>query len=175
MTIVQISVLFFFVFAAICFYGEIKIQPFKQQLVSLDKNLVMLIGDLTKIKRQLPSSSGSQLLENELARLTNELSKRQQIQNLLTNRTGGNTEGLSSYLEAFVRQHVQGTWLTKISVNQGGNNFALEGRTLTSELVPAYIYGLAGESILNGMALNVMELSRPDEPANYFNFLLSTN
>ena len=175
MTMIQISAIFLVVFAVIYVYGELKLQPVKDQLLTLEKNLVLLNGELSKAQRLLPGSSGSKLLENEIARLTNELSNRQQVQSLLTNRIGGNTEGLSSYLEAFARQHVKGTWLTKITIIQGGNNFALEGKTLTSELVPIYIDGLASESILNGMSFNVMELSRPEEPENHFNFLVSTN
>ena len=119
MTMVQISALFLIVFAAIYLYGEIKIQPFKGQLVTLDKNLIILNGELAKLQRQVPGSTGNKLMENEIARLTNELSKRRQVQSLLTNRIEANTEGLSFYLEAFARQHVQGTWLTKITIDQG--------------------------------------------------------
>jgi hypothetical protein len=175
MAMIQITTLFIFAFGAIYLYGEIKMQPIKEQLVSLDSNLVVLKAELVKLQKQHAASSTSKLLENEIARLSKELTQRQQIQNILTNRIQGNTSGLSAYLEAFARQIVQGAWLTNIVINNGGNSLILEGRTLSSELVPVYIDGLAGEPLLNGTSFNVMELSRPDEPSNYFNFRVSTN
>jgi len=93
----------------------------------------------------------------------------------LSSRSIGNADGMSGYLEAFARQHVQGMWLTKIAVANGGKRLDLNGKTLSSELVPAYMEKLAGESLLNGMSFNVMELTRPLEPSNQLEFYISTN
>ena len=175
LTIVQISSIFFFVFCAIYIYGEIRLNSFEGQLIELESNLGVLSEEVTKLQRQATDDSGSQLLENEIARLTNELSNRQRIQGLLSNRILGNTNGLSAYLEVIARQHVQGTWLTSISIAEGGAALSLKGRTLTSELVPMYLDRLATESLLNGMSFNVMEMIRPEDPSNYFEFLVSTN
>ena len=175
LTIVQISSIFLLVFCTIYIYGEIRLNSFEGQLIELESNLGVLSEEVTKLQRQATDDSGSQLLENEIARLTNELSNRQRIQGLLSNRILGNTNGLSAYLEVIARQHVQGTWLTSISIAEGGAALSLKGRTLTSELVPVYLDRLATESLLNGMSFNVLEMIRPEDPSNYFEFLVSTN
>jgi hypothetical protein len=77
-------------------------------------------------------------------------------------------------MTAFARQPVQGMWLTKISVSNGGQNVGLQGKTLTSELLPQYLTRLAGEDELNGMSFNVLNLSRPVDPANPLEFSVST-
>lgn len=170
----QISFLFIVVFVALYVYGQITLQPVRAQLEKLDQDLVALNSRVAQMEKETPAT-GSRLLENEIARLSAELARRKQIQSMLASRTLGNTEGLSIYLEAFARQHVQGTWLTKIKVADGGAVINLNGKTLSSELVPIYINRLAAESPLNGMAFNVMELIRPVEPSSHLDFYVSTN
>jgi Tfp pilus assembly protein PilN len=171
----QICALFLVVFAGIYFYGQTKLQPLRDQLQKLNTDIVQVNAQMTRLENQQAVESGSKLLENEIARLSIELTKRKEIQELLSSRSLGNTAGLSDYLEAFARQHVQGLWLTRITVANGGKNLALEGKTQSSELVPAYLGKLAGESVLNGMSINVMELNRPLEPAASLEFRISTN
>ncbi|MBM2830835.1 MAG: biosis protein MshI [Gammaproteobacteria bacterium] len=98
------------------------------------------------------------------------------VQLILTNHEFGNATGFSSYLEAFARQHVDGTWLTRVSITGGGTVLGLEGKTLSSELVPIYIQQLAEEKTLSGSSFNVMELHRSkEEEAHQLVFKISTN
>jgi hypothetical protein len=174
-TMLQVSALLLAVLGSLYFYGEMKLQALQAQLVRLNTDLVTLNVQLGRLEAQLSGESKSKLLENEIARLSNELTKRMQVQELLTTRTAGNTEGLSAYLEAFARQHVQGIWLTRFTIANGGKSLGLSGKTLASELVPVYIEKLSGESLLQGTAFNVMELTRPVEPPGQLDFLVSTN
>jgi len=171
----QICAFFFVVFISLYLYGQIKLAPLKEQTVRLDQDLRTLGAQLTKVQSQRPGETGSRLLENEITRLNNELAKRKQVQNVLSSQSIGNTDGMSGYLEAFARQHLQGMWLTRIAVANGGKRLGLNGKTLSSELVPAYMEQLAGESLLNGMSFNVMELTRPADPSNQLEFYISTN
>lgn len=174
-TMVQICAFFLVVFTALYLYGQIKSQPLKDQLTRLNQDILVLNQHLARLEAQQPVEAKSKLLENEIARLSNELSKRKQVQDLLSTETMGNTKGFSGYLEAFARQHVQGNWLTKITIAKGGKNLRLEGKTLSSELVPVYMDKLSRETLLNGTSFNVMELIRPVEPSNYLDFFISTN
>ncbi len=175
MTMVQISVFFIFVFTAIYVYGQFKIQPVQAQLVRLEQDLIQLKAEVSRLEGRVTGRTQSKLLENEIARLSAELTRRKQIEDLLSSRALGNTAGLSPYLAALARQHVEGTWLTRINIANGGKKLELDGKTLSSELVPVYLGRLAGEALLQGMAFNVMELTRPDEPANHLNFHVGTN
>lgn len=170
----QVCAFFLVVFMGIYVYGQAKLQPLQNQLDTLNRDLVTLNSQLSNLERQQGQPSGSRLLENETRRLEAELAKRLQVQKLLMSADDGNTRGFSGYLEAFARQHVQGTWLTRFSIAAGGTELGLEGKTLTSELVPVFIDRLSDESLLTGMSFNVMELTRPAQPAGHFNFMIRT-
>lgn len=171
----QICGLFIVVFMSIYLYGQAKQQPLREQYDKLGADMVQLNLQLGRLAGRDNEAAGSKLLENEITRLENELEKRREMQQLLAGRTLGNSEGMSAYMEAFARQHIQGLWLTKFTVQDGGRNLGLQGKTRSSELVPRYLEKLAGEQVLNGISFNVMQLSRPDEPTNTLDFNVSTN
>ncbi len=162
------------VFASIYLYGQAKLQPLQEQSTQVRADIAKMNAQLSKMENTATAESPSKLLENEIARLSADLQKRQQIKDMLESQTLGNTAGLSSYMTAFARQHVQGMWLTKITVSNGGRNLGLQGKTLTSELLPQYLTRLAGEDVLNGLSFNVLNLSRPVDPANPLEFSIST-
>jgi uncharacterized small protein (DUF1192 family) len=170
----QVCGIFLVVFASIYLYGQTKLQPLQEQSIQVRADIAKMNAQLSKMENSAAAVSPSKLVENEIARLSAELQKRQQIKDMLESQTLGNTAGLSSFMTAFARQHVQGMWLTKITVSNGGRNLGLQGKTLTSELLPQYLTRLAGEDVLNGMSFNVLNLSRPVDPANPLEFSVST-
>jgi len=176
MTMLQVAVFFLIVFTSIYAYQTTKLKPYKEQLVSMDKDLAQL-GSQVAALSNIKNKSKNKLLENEIAKLTIELEQRERISNVLSNRSFGNSSGFSTYLEAFAKGHVPGTWLTSVNIKQGGTSLGLKGKTLSSELVPIYIQNLAKEESLNGSAFNVMELARveKEEGAAELDFLISTN
>jgi hypothetical protein len=139
MTMIQVCAIFLFISVSIYSYSYISLQPLEGQLSTLQTNLAELNDELTLLQAQLPGESGSRLLENEITRLSNELSRRQRVADMLSNRIIGNIDGLSGYLEVLA------------------------------------IDRLATEPLLDGMAFNVMEMTRPDTPTNFFEFLVSTH
>lgn len=174
LAMLQVCAFMLMVFTTIYFYGQFKLQPLQDQLVRLNQDMALLNSQLSKLESRQQVDSKNRLLENEIARLSVELTKRRQVQSILSTRELGNTKGLSGYLEAFARQHVQGIWLTRINIANGGRNLGFHGKTRSSELVPVYIARLSGEELLNGMSFNVMELVKPAEPSNHLDFYVST-
>jgi Tfp pilus assembly protein PilN len=176
MTMLQVGVFFLLVFAGLYAYEANQIKPYKKQLASIANELSQLnvqVDALSSLKKR----DKSKLLEREIAKLSKELKQRERISKILNNRSFGNSQGFSSYLEAFARGHVEGTWLTSIDIKQGGAFLGLKGKTLSSELVPVYIQNLAEEKSLDGFVFNVMELARveTEERKSELNFLISTN
>lgn len=176
MTMLQVGIFFLFVFAAMYAYEANSLKPYEKQLSSIEMELTQLNGQEEVLSSSIKQSK-SKLLEKEIAKLTQELEQRERISRILSGRSFGNSQGFSSYLEAFARGHVQGTWLTSINIKQGGALLGLKGKTLSSELVPVYIQKLAEEKSLDGAEFNVMELARVDteEGTSELNFSISTN
>jgi Tfp pilus assembly protein PilN len=167
MTMAQTSLLFLIVLTTIYFYGEYKIKPLEIQLQHVNQDVATLNAQVNSYRKQTPEQAKSNLLENEITRLEKELKQREEIQAILARQELGNSRGFSGYLEALARQHVEGTWLTRVVIKNGGKALSLEGKTLSSELVPRYIQRLAKENILSGITFNVMELQRPGAGDNH--------
>ena len=177
MTMLQVGIFFLLVFSSLYAYQKIQIKPYQQQLTNIDKELVQLGNQVTALESTQKSRSKSKLLENEIVKLSKDLEQRERISNVLSSRTFGNSSGFSSYLEAFARGHVTGTWLTDINISHGGASLGLKGKTLSSVLVPVYIQKLAAEESLQGSYFNVMELARieKEEGESELSFNISTN
>jgi Fimbrial assembly protein (PilN) len=176
MTMLQVGAFFIIVFASIYVYQSSQLKPYKKQLADIDQELIQLsnqVGVLNNTNKK----TKSKLLENEIVKLTKELEQRERISNVLSSRSFGNSAGFSSYLEAFAKGHVQGTWLTSVNIKQGGSALGLKGKTLSSELVPVYIQNLGKQESMAGSSFNVMELARVEnnEGGSELNFSISTN
>ncbi|MGB1800815.1 MAG: PilN domain-containing protein [Gammaproteobacteria bacterium] len=176
LTMLQVGIFFLFVFAAMYVYEVNSLKPYEKQLSTMDKELEQM-NEQVEALGSSKKRSKSKLLEREIAKLTQELEQRERIANILTSRSFGNSQGFSSYLEAFARGHVEGTWLTSVNIKQGGAALGLKGKSLSSELVPVYIQKLAEEESLDGSAFNTMELARveTEEGKSELNFSISTN
>lgn len=177
MTMLQVSFFFLFIFASLYIYQASKIEPYKEKVASIDAELIQLNAQVTALEATHKNKGKSKLLENEIQKLSKELEQRERISKILSSREFGNTSGFSSYLESFAKGHVEGTWLTDVSISQGGASLGLKGKTLSSELVPVYIQNLAKEDNLHGSSFNAMELARVvnEESGAEINFTISTN
>ena len=176
-TMIQIFIFFIFIFAGMYAYELYFIGKYRAQLKNLNSDLQQLSVQLEKLRVEQTSRAKSELLKKEIARVSNELAQRRNIQQILSTQTFGNNKGFSSYMEAFARQHVEGSWLTTIRVMQGGESVGLEGKTMSSEYVPIYVQQLSNEQIFAGVSFNSMELQRGEneEDINKLIFKLATN
>lgn len=174
-TILQACGVFFLIFTLIYGYGQYQLWPVEKELEFLKKDILTLTDKTEKLEKQFAPKGKSQLLESEIARLNEELSNRKKIQKILQQQSYSGAGGFSGYLEAFARRHVQGTWLTKVNISNGGQYLGLRGKTLSSELVPVYINQLANEELLSGRSFNVMEMSRSEKDKDELNFYVGTN
>jgi len=176
-TMLQICLFFIVVFAGLYAYELYRVEPFRAQVKRLDNDLRQLTSQIENLKKQQPAKAKNELLQKEIARVSKELEQRKRIQQILGTRQFGNDKGFSPYLEALARQHVNGAWLTRISIKNGGALLSLEGKTLASEYVPVYLQKLAMEQTLAGSSFNSMELQRPKEVEDMGQILfkLSTN
>jgi hypothetical protein len=176
-TMLQMGIFFLLVFSSLYAYQITKIKPYKTQITNIDAELIQLGSQLAALELSQKSKGKSKLLESEIEKLSKELEQRERISRILSSRSFGNSSGFSSYLESFARGHVEGTWLTDVNISQGGTLLGLQGKSLSSELVPVYIQKLAEEKSLQGSSFNVMELARveKEEGDSELSFSISTN
>ncbi|NKB38816.1 MAG: hypothetical protein GKR93_16920 [Gammaproteobacteria bacterium] len=173
----QISVLvglFLFIFVVSYAYKWYEVDALYKELAATEQQSKKLVGDIDKLSSQYPVQAKSRLLETEIARLDRELEQRNAISRALTHHSLENKKAFSTLLESLARKHVDGTWLTSVSITDGGRSLGFAGKTYSSELVPVYIQQLADESSFSNLSFNVLQLNRSlDDPAS-LDFQVST-
>lgn len=102
-------------------------------------------------------------LEAALAALDAQLKDRQEIIETLKSGAVGDTAGFSDYMRAFSRQSINGLWLTAFDI--AGNELALQGRTLSADLVARYLNQLNQEKALKGRRFAAMRINQPSPEA----------
>ncbi len=157
-------------------YGNayMKIQPVSSQLSNLQAQRDrMRAQNETLLARRVKTKS--ELLEQQVARLAIELEERRAVAAALASGTFGDTSGFGDYLEALARQHVEGTWITALSIGKGGASVDIAGKALFPELVPVYIQRLSREPVFSGTSFNVLKLARRADDGTPVGFRLRTS
>lgn len=147
----------------------------ERQLATTSQQAEQIEKQLQDFKNRQAGVIKSKLLEREVGRLQREYEKGKKILNLISDGSLGNTQGFSVYLTSLARGHINGMWLTRINVEQGGSSLELDGVTLAAELVPKYLQKLAQEEVFGLTSFNVMDLSRSEKEPGQINFVVSTN
>ncbi len=170
----MLTAFFLVVFAGIYAYSLNQLGTFESNLVGVDKSNKDLKIQIEKLTKQFPAIGKSKLLSTEIARLNKELESRREVQKVLAQHSLENKRVFSALLESLARKHVKGTWLTNVSISDGGEAVGFGGKTYSSDLVPSYIQQLSEERSFSGLSFNVLELHRSEiDPLN-FDFLVQS-
>lgn len=95
-----------------------------------------------------------------IAQLDTRLKNRQEIVAALQDGVVGTTGGFSEYMRVLSRQSINGLWLTGFDITAGGSELTLSGRTLSADLVPAYLQRLNQEKPLQGRQFATMRIDQ---------------
>jgi len=115
---------------------------------------------LTELRTRLPKRIPDPALAARAAAQQEDLQQTRRLMAALSEGSFGNNFGLSPYLVGFARQHVAGTWLTRVDVAAGGTQIGIEGQAQAPEFVPLYVQRLAAEPVFEGKVFSQLELDR---------------
>ena len=146
-------------------YGLWQLHGLRAEQTRVASQLSSAEQRLKTFESTYPARGKSEALERELAAATLELGARQAIDRVLSSGAFGNTTGFSARLSALARQHVDGTWLTRVAIGNGGTSVDLTGRALAPESIPAYVQRLSSEQAFAGQGFRALAIERlPDTP-----------
>lgn len=157
---IQTISLFIGLLTVIYFYGQYQINPLEKQLSKTESGLVKLRSQVGKYRQTGEVQGKSNLLEDQVSRLRQELNERRKVRDMLARQQIGTGPEFSKLMEALARQHIEGTWLTAFEISAGGEALSMNGRTLSSSLVPRYMQRLGEETVMAGIAFNNVEMQR---------------
>ena len=127
-----------------------------QELLQIKKLVKKKQAELKKVEVEYPLPIEDQRLRERVSKLGDELRLKKNIVGLLKKNEYGMITGFSDYLTGLAKQHVTGTWLTHISITQGGKQMSLAGSSLKPELVPKLLRKLGKEPGFAGKEFNVI-------------------
>lgn len=172
--LVQICGIMIAALAALYGYGTWSNSGLATEISGLKKQHDERITMLERISRQAANHSSGDEMEKEIQRLEAELAAERYIVSLLGKDKLGKALGFSEYLEIFSRRVVQGMWISKFSVVDGGEHMLIKGGALSADLVPLFLQGLTEEPALAGMEFTVLQLAREDASRAWIEFVLSS-
>jgi MSHA biogenesis protein MshI len=109
-------------------------------------------------------------LDAELAALTAQRDHKQQAVVALARSELGSASGFSPHFTGLARQRLNGLWLTRVEVS--GSQMALDGVTLSEELIPQYLQKLGAEPVFAGTSFAHAVLQRENDGGNQIRFEL---
>ncbi len=131
------------------------------QVNSLERNVASL-NQLQQQQQSLTIATGNDqtvstdpaVLSEQLQQLKTLAEMRKRSLDLLRSRLASNATGFSPRLEALARRHLQGVWLDHILLTNSRGVSSIGGGTVSVDLIPQYLQGLARETSLTGTAFN---------------------
>ncbi len=146
-------------------YSAWQVSRLAQQMTHLEQSRDAAVAQLEALRARYPTRAASPLLQAEIARLKTEISGAQAVASALNTGALGNTAGLSTYLAGLARQHVVGTWLTKVEITNGGTAIGVYGQATRPEFVPQYMTKLTAEPAFAGKTFSSLKLKQLPAPA----------
>ena len=113
------------------------------------------------------------ILDAQVLELTQEVARREQIYDVISNKNLGNNTGFSEFLRALGRQSLPSLSLQALSLQRGGNYVEFAGTARTADQVPLYIQRLRSEEAFKSVAFGVIKIDPVDAAKTVYRFSLA--
>jgi len=142
-------------------YAQYQLRDASTQAQVIEQEHKDTVARFDKLTAEVAQQKPNTQLEADVAKLDAQLKGRQEVIDTLKSGAVGNTGGFSEYMRAFSRQNVSGLWLTGFDIARGGNELVLQGRSLSGDLVAAYLKQLNQEKSLQGRQFAALRIGQP--------------
>lgn len=112
---------------------------------------------------------------DQVARLRAELAAKQRLLDYLRSGPLAERDGFSGHLRDLARRVVDGVWLERITLAEGGARMRLDGHATDPEQVPALMAALGEAEAYRGHRFRTLDLRRPEDAAWRIDFVLASD
>ncbi|MET0982447.1 MAG: hypothetical protein ABWY02_10130 [Telluria sp.] len=148
--------------AALQLYGNSRVAAMQRQADAGAAQLKKTEARLASAKAEFVPRQKNPAFEAELAEAERQLAALGHVSGVLERGELGNTQGYAETFRALARQHVDGLWLTGVSIGGSGagsgGEIGVRGRALDAGQVPGYLNRLRREPVLQGKAFGSMQI-----------------
>lgn len=173
--ILQVSLIAIALFILTGGYSYLQLKKLQQQEVTASANLTRIERQFRELEAKSGQGAASKLLAAEINRLNREIEQKKSVAALLEQGPYANTRGFSDHFEALAREHVNGSWLTRIGISDGGAVLDLKGITFSADLVPVYLQRLLQEQVFAETSFNVLGMERSTTRQEEIHFQVGTD
>lgn len=145
----------------------------EQKLAANNELNKQRLTQLERLSKDLNQFQGSNK-KTRLDQLKQELQAEGFLLSVLGDVYASHSKGFAAYLEGFSRRVVDGLWISRFDMLNGGRAVKLVGGALKPDAVPRFIENLKQEKALRGTNFQVLEIDRPDKKKKWVNFSLAS-
>jgi Tfp pilus assembly protein PilN len=142
----------------------------REELRQAERRHADITARLQSVTQQF---GGGQGVADRMKALEQEVAVRRQVIDGLQRNVFTNSHGYSDYFLALARQHVDGVWITGISITGAGEDLKFKGRTIDPARVPRLVQRLAAEKALAGREFEMFVMTNSGKQS-YLDFTLKT-
>jgi Tfp pilus assembly protein PilN len=124
---------------------------------------------LAQLAKEYPSVA---IMATKEATLQKEIKNKAALVKILREQMFINERGFSEYMESLAKQIVEGVWLTKIAIEDGGRLIVLTGQALTHKSITKFVDNLNADPIFAKREFKLSQIGKDQEKQAGLNFTL---
>ena len=144
---------------AMALYGNARIASLQKEADAGAAQLQARQARLAAVNAEFPPRQKDPALAAEVTEAQRQLGALREVSGVLQGGGLGNTRGYAEYFRALARQHVDGLWLTGLTISGAGSEIGVRGRALDPQAVPGYLTRLTREPVMQGKAFGSLQMS----------------
>jgi len=144
---------------AMALYGNARVSTLQQQADSGAAQLQARQARLVAVNAEFPPRQKDPALAEAVTEAERQLGTLREVSGVLQGGELGNTRGYAEYFRALARQHVDGLWLTGLTITGAGTEIGVRGRAIDPESVPGFLTRLTREPSMQGKAFGSLQIS----------------
>jgi hypothetical protein len=144
--------------AAMGAWAELRVLRLQAEAKAVSSRLAGAQKRLASVSVEFTPRQKDPALPAQLAEAERQHAALQHVAQVIERGELGNTQGYAEYFRALARQHVEGLWLTGVSIGGAGREIGVQGRALDPALVPGFIGRLRNEPVMQGKAVGSLQI-----------------
>jgi len=145
--------------AGMALYANARVSGLQKEADAGAAQLQQRQARLVAVNAEFPPRQKDPALAAAVLEAERQLGALREVSSVLQGGGLGNTRGYAEYFRALARQHVEGLWLTGLTIAGAGSEIGVRGRALDPESVPGYLTRLTREPVMQGKAFGSLQIS----------------
>jgi len=170
----QAAGLFFIALSAIYLLNLRQVTFLERQLADDTHLNQQKLTQLAALSNEIAKYKGS-AGDSQLIQLRKELDAEKFLLSVLGEAYASHSKGFANYLEGFSRRVIDGLWISRFDMLNGGSEIKLVGGALKPDAVPLFIENLKQEDSLRGTKFQILEIDRSDKTKSWVKFSLASD